>query len=176
MANKKGSELVTKTAPVSADLICIIDTEAVADIDKNKKITIGSLPVVLSTTPADGIYSGPQFTGTAGENLVKGDVVYLKASDFKYYKADCSSITKLPAVAIATGTININNAGVFVKSGGYLGNSGWSWAASPIFVSTSGALTTTAPVTSGYYIQIFGYPTSATSIAVEPDKQMVQVA
>jgi hypothetical protein len=132
-------------------------------------------PQELILTPGDGLYSGLHFTGMAGENLNKGDVVYLKAADFKFYKADCSDIAKLPAVAIATANIALGSPGTFVKSGGYLGNSGWAWTASPLFVSTGGALTSTAPTTSGYYVQVFGYPTSLTSIAVEPDKQPVQV-
>jgi hypothetical protein len=100
-------------------------------------------------------WSGLTATLTAGEALVIGDLCYRKA-DAKMYKAIASDVAKMPAMAMATGTINQDAMGVFLLHG-YIRNDAWTWTEHGvrIFVSaaTAGLMTETPPTGANTYIQ-----------------------
>jgi hypothetical protein len=99
--------------------------------------------------------SGITVALTAGETLTIGDLCYRKA-DAKMYKAIASDVAKMPAMAMATGTINQDAAGVFLLHG-YIRNDAWTWTEHGvrIFVSaaTAGLMTETPPTGANTYIQ-----------------------
>ena len=112
--------------------------------------------------------------GTAGENLVYGNVCYLK-SDGKYYKADADSSIWVPASVIALGTINTDVKGLFFKSG-EITNPAWSFTTGQIlYLSASvGEITASPPETVGDQIQILGYAKSATKIDFKPNFMIIE--
>lgn len=86
-----------------------------------------------------------RLSATAGETLATGDVVYIKGSDGKAYKADANDSAKRPAVGVI-GKGGASSAKVEIVRIGVLGGQ---TAASPgarLFLSeTPNTLTTTAP-------------------------------
>lgn len=91
--------------------------------------------------------SGAKVVLTAGENLVFGDVCYVK-SDGKAWKADANAAEPAPrAWLVALGTINTNATGSFAAPGCFIRDDSWSWTVGgPVYLSdTAGAMTQTAP-------------------------------
>lgn len=74
------------------------DTTLIRPLDWNAEHTIEEIqllenkPILLDAAlSADGKYSGTCEAGTAGETLVFGNLVYLKAADSKWWKADSNA-------------------------------------------------------------------------------------
>jgi len=130
------------------------------------------------TTMADDSVSGETFTGTAGENLVWGDVVYLK-SDGKFWKADFNATTTTPAVAFCTGTINADASGEFLRRGWIRDDSAYNFTfgaqAGTIYLGESGAITQTAPSGSGDQVQVLGWALEADIWYFDPQFVIVEV-
>jgi hypothetical protein len=119
--------------------------------------------------------SWARFSGTAGESLAIGDIVAIKDSDGKIYKADADDVTLRPAVGIVSkaaslnGVVGITTIGIF---GGYTALA----EGAPTFLSaTAGAATQTAPsnwfqqigkalTTTTYY---FDFQASRSSVTVD---------
>jgi hypothetical protein len=150
----------TKTIPVSGDFIPIIDS-----IDGlNKKITLGSI-FLLNSAPTTGTYSAvTTFSGTAGEDLVLGDIVYLKAADGRWWKAKADAEATMPSRGVAAATINTAASGVIMQKG-FMALDAWSAqvVGATVYVSagTAGAPTTTAPATSTNIDQLVGWAMAA---------------
>lgn len=112
-----------------------------------------------------GTYAITQ-TATAGENLVAGNLCYLK-SDGKYWKADNSAAaTASTNLLMANGTINANNTGEFIMYGQF--TTAGLTAGSVYFVGTAGAITTTTPTTQDYVIRPVGTALSTTVLLFTP--------
>lgn len=111
-------------------------------------------------------------TFTAGENLVAGNVCYLK-SDGKMWKADSDAeSTSSSMIVMALATINADASGQFLISGRYT-TSGLT-AGSKYFISgTAGAITTTAPSAASSVVRIVGYALSTTVLYFMPDTAYV---
>lgn len=142
-------------------------------------LTLGAGNVLLRPdTMADDSVSGETFTGTAGENLVWGDVVYLK-SDGKFWKADFNATTTTPAVAFCTGTISADASGEFLRRGWIRDDSAYNFTfgaqAGTIYLGESGAITQTAPSGSGDQVQVLGWALEADIFYFEPQLVMVEV-
>lgn len=112
---------------------------------------------------------------TAGENLVAGNVCYLK-SDGKFWKAkgDAEATTK-GRLLIALASISANATGLFLIRG-YYTDSGLT-AGGTYFISTStaGAKATTAP-SSGNFARVVGWAMSTTSFYFDPSKDYIEVS
>jgi len=103
---------------------------------------------------------------TAGENLVAGDLTYLK-SDGKYWKASVSSSTTGTAkLLMANATISANAVGQFIAYGTVpmVGLT----AGSVYFMSTGGGISTAAPTTQDYVIRPVGTASSTTTLEFDP--------
>ncbi len=95
-----------------------------------------------------------------GSGLTTGSAYYLNSSTLTLAKADSSST--VPAICVASSSTVCVYSGMITTG---------SWTAGGVlYVSdaTSGALTQTAPSTSGHYIQRIGIAISATSMLVMP--------
>jgi hypothetical protein len=83
------------------------------------------------------------------------------------------TFTNVPANCVAATTTACNTAGNIVT------NPSWTWTLGlPIYVSdgaTPGVLTQTAPTASGHFVDVVGYPVSATSILIQPDSRMTVI-
>jgi hypothetical protein len=111
---------------------------------------------------------------TAGENLVNGDLCYLK-SDAKFWKADADAeSTASTKLVIATDTINADATGVFLIYGTYI-TSGMT-AGLQYVSKTAGEWTEVAPSGSGEIVKIIGTAESATVLYFNPDNTFIEIA
>lgn len=146
------------------------------NFDGTTPITIPNL--ILSYPSSDLGYNGSYITATAGENVAIGDVCYLK-SDGKYWlsKADVAT-TKMPGVALATGTISANASGIFLLQG-FIRNDAWTTAVfgnygsllyATITGTTGNTIHKTAPVATGNIVQVlgqtYGFPAAAIATTI----------
>jgi hypothetical protein len=165
-ADTKISADTTKTAPVGADLIPILDSAA---SNANKKVTVQSLRLFPYASLTAGQYEGPTRAGVCGETLVAGNAVYLGATG-RLWKAKADSTSTMPAIGIVVSVSGGGLAGqaCVILTSGYI-NTGTYTAATapvPIYVSraTAGLITITAPSTVGDQVQILGYVTDVANI------------
>lgn len=135
----------------------------VADNDLARKAYVDS--VVAGSYPANRVV----IAGTAGETVAAGNLVYLKESDGRWWKADADLTATVDNISlgIAQGS---GTAGNSISSGvltyGLDTNQSGLTANSPAFAgNTAGAIVSTTPGT----IEVaLGYSTSTTSVFFEP--------
>ena len=106
--------------------------------------------------------------GTAGENLVAGQIVYFKVSDGRWYKASsvASATTDLLQLGVVQSTTTIGNpitSGVLLR--GIDTNQTGLVAGTIYYLSTGGAIASSA----GAVERAIGQAVSATSILFDPD-------
>jgi hypothetical protein len=112
--------------------------------------------------------------GVAGENLLAGQIVYRK-SDGKFWRADFRYSTTLPAIAMAVTDVSAGATGNFLLNG-VVRNDSWTWTAGNIiYVSITGYWTSTAPSSSGYFLQIIGVALTSTVMRFDPDYTIIEV-
>lgn len=104
-------------------------------------------------------------TGTAGEAVTAGQLVYKKAADSHWYKADCNSVTAEVRVASAV-AITGSAAGqpVVVQKGGAI-TIGATMTANTVYYlsgSAAGGIRPAADNVTGDYPQVVGMATSTT--------------
>ena len=106
------------------------------------------------------IYAGTA-TITAAENLGGHRVVTVEG----YYASKDTSTDKFKILGITTGAASIGTTAT-VTTFGSIEESGWNWTVgNPVFLSTNGQLTQTAP-TSGFSL-IVGRPKTATNLFID---------
>lgn len=132
---------------------------------------------VDATTTGNASYNQNILAGIAGENLTKGNVVYLKSSDGKWYVADSATASKSVAVqlGIAQATVS-TSAAINVLIGGLDMTQTGLTAGNTYYLSTTGSISTTK----GANIRIIGRTPSGstTNLIVEafggdPEKMLV---
>ena len=162
----------------------IIQYDLATDLWKNEVLDKSSVGLGNVTDDAQVKYSAPEIganlnlstyaltiTATAGENLVAGNLVYLK-NDGKYWKAsNTSTTTATTKLLIANGTINADATGSFTAYGPFT-TTGLT-AGSNYFVGASGAITTTAPTTEDYVVRPIGTALSTTILEFNPDNTWI---
>ena len=91
------------------------------DLDLNQK------SILLDSTPTyDHTWNGTIFNGVAGENLILGDVCYLK-SDGKFWKSDAGdSVSVKGMLTMSTDSITATASGTFLKQG-FIRDDSWDW-------------------------------------------------
>jgi hypothetical protein len=129
----------------------------------------------LTAAPtADLTASGDRTTLTAGENLVFGDLVYIK-SDGKMWKTDADAAATMPAVFMALATILADAAGLFLLPRSFVRNDAWAWTVGgAIYASTTpGAMTQTQPSGTDDVIQVVGFATHADRMFFMPSPDYI---
>lgn len=118
-------------------------------------------------------YLGTYENDVVGENVAFGDVLYLKFSDGKWWKARADSYTTTPAARMALATITANNSGPLLIEGN-VRNDSWSFAANKVYLSaaTAGAMTTTQPSTTGNQLQVLGVAKTSTKMYFKPQSDV----
>jgi len=138
----------------------------------------GSTNAIITKTQETNFetaYSNMVETLTAGENLVAGNICYLKASDGKYWKAkadaDTTSGTQL---RVALATISADATGSFLSFGKYTTTG---LTKGDVFISdaTAGLATVTAPTTSTNIVRKIGANQSATTFFFNPDSLYLEL-
>ena len=106
-------------------------------------------------------YDGTQASVSAAENLGGHRVITLDG----FYASKDNAADKFNVLGVTQGAVSLGSTAV-VTVFGEITNGGWSWTVgSPVFLSTNGQLTQTAPTT-GFRI-IIGRPTTATTLFVD---------
>jgi len=155
-------------------VLAVNDTEKV--IVSSTSIIIGNNLVLnnhcinaTTTLSTNQSYTGTYEVATVGEAVVFGDVLYLKFSDGKYWKAKADAYTTTPATRMALATIAANGSGNLLIEG-LVRYDSWSFASANVWLSaaTAGAITTTQPATTGNQIQKIGIAFSSTKLQFRP--------
>ena len=142
-----------------------------------------TLDIEIDSTPSDETVSGVTATFTAGEDLVRGEVVYFKASDSKMWKAVATASGTSRCVAMAAADISADAAGLFLLQG-FLADNG----SFPSY-TIGGALYTpeaetssqnvpeqTAPDSDGDFVQVLGWAVTANSVYFNPSNDIIEHA
>ena len=146
----------------------------VATLGSDGKLTSTELPTIsvltVTAAPASDVSGdGVKISLTAGENLVFGDVLYLK-SDGKVWKADADAAGAYPVIGMALASISAEASGLILLFG-IARNDAWNWTVGGIvYLSvTAGGLTQTAPNATDNVVQAIGIATHADRILFKPD-------
>ena len=160
-----GASAITTTGTVSAG---IVDVAQEAHLD---------------SSPADETVSGITATFTAGEDLVRGEVVYFKASDSKMHKAVATAAGTMPAVAMAAADISADATGKFLLFGFLQDNGtfpaytvGGTLYAPEAEQSSQNVPEQTAPDSTGDFVQVLGYAVTANAVFFNPSNDVIEHA
>jgi len=174
-----GSGYATSAGPT--DGLAIQGNVGIGTTSPSEKVdVVGNIKtnssVIINPTPNNTTASGTIINATAGENLSTGDVCYLK-SDGKYWKANATSSSTMPACVMATQAISANTTGKFLIQG-YWKNTGLSLTVGGLIYmsTTAGGITQTAPNATGNQIQVLGYATALDTIYFNPNLMLLEVA
>jgi hypothetical protein len=122
----------------------------------------------LSLTAANIVPSvnATKASGTAGEALAAGDLIYKKASDGFYYKADANDSTKVPVVGMAACSAATAQPFFFYTADSALEvGSHSAGIGTPLFSSaTAGKICPAADLSTSMRTQLIGITTTATKI------------
>ena len=161
------------TLPTSGTLATVAGTETFTNKTlTSPAINTPKLAIGIPSASLDG--NGTIISGTAGETLAFGDMVYIK-SDGKFWKGLGTSASTTPIVGMAMGAITASNTGNILITG-IIRNDSWSLTvggAIYLSVSTGGGMTQTQPSTAGQFVQIIGYALSATNILFNPNSIVI---
>jgi hypothetical protein len=139
-------------------------------------IMLDGSSLTWDVTPGTDVTStGIKETGTAGENLVFGDMCYFK-SDGKYWKADADATGTMLVVAMADAAITAEAEGIFLTRGIVRDDSLTLTVGAKIFAScTAGGQTHTAPSGSGDQVQVIGRASHANYFRFEPSYDVLEL-
>ena len=154
--------------------------------DTKENISL-DVPVHIDSSPADETVSGITATFTAGETLVRGEVVYFKQADSKMWKAVATAAATSNCVAMAAEDITGDAAGKFLLQGFCTDNgtfpdySASSGVGKVVYTpeaetSSQNVPEKTAPDTDGDFVQIIGYVVSANTLYFNPNSTIVEVS
>jgi len=137
----------------------------------------------LDSSPADETVSGITATFTAGEDLVRGEVVYFKASDSKMHKAVATAAGTMPAVAMAAADVSADATAKFLLFGFLQDNGtfpaytvGGTIYAPEAETSSQNVPEQTAPDSDGDFVQVLGYAVTANSVFFNPSNDVIEHA
>ena len=137
----------------------------------------------FDSSPSDETVSGITATFTAGEDLVRGEVVYFKAGDSKMWKAVATAAGTMPVAAMAAADISADATGKFLLYGFLADNGtfpaytvGGDLYAPEAETSSQNVPEQTAPDSDGDFVQVLGYAVTANSVFFNPDQTVVEVA
>ena len=91
--------------------------------------------------------------------------------------SDSNAIGTMPVIGIAPAAISDTATGTILLNG-FIRDDSWSWTAGSILYAseTAGAMTHTAPTTSGAFVQPLGVALTATVVLFQPSLSVVEVA
>jgi len=144
-----------------APAFAIVDEERVSTIEQPSEIALLFGP---EQGPPGTAGEAPLLVKVAGETLSGHRAVFVD-TDGKFYYADKDDEAARVVAGITTGAVVVGGIAT-ARFAGVLVEPSWAWTpALPIFLSTNGMLTQSAPST-GYVVEI-GRALTATSILVE---------
>ena len=146
-----------------------------------------TLDIKVDSTPSDETVSGITATFTAGEDLVRGEVVYFKQADSKMWKAVATAAATSRCVAMAAADISADAAGLFLLQGFCTDNgtfpdySASSGVGKPVYTpeaetSSQNVPEKTAPDSTGDFVQVIGYVVAANTLYFNPSNDIIEHA
>ena len=139
--------------------------------------------VQIDSGPTDETVSGITATFTAGEDLVRGEVVYFKAGDSKMWKAVASAAGTMPVAAMAAADISADATGKFLLFGFLADNGtfpaytvGGDLYAPEAETASQNVPEQTAPDSDGDFVQVVGYAVTANSVFFNPSNDVIEHA
>ena len=137
----------------------------------------------LDSSPTDETVSGITATFTAGEDLVRGEVVYFKAGDSKMWKAVATAAGTMPVAAMAAADISADATGKFLLYG-FLADNGTFPAytvgadlyAPEAETSSQNVPEEAVPDSDGDFVQVVGYAVTANSVFFNPSMDVIEHA
>lgn len=136
-----------------------------------------SLDFKYNPSLSNQTYSAFPDTGTVGEAVAFGDLLYFKWSDKKYYKAIGDDPDKAEVVAMAVAAISKDASGVIIRQG-YVRNDSWdAFTDSIVYLSTStaGKMQSSVPDTTGDQIKRVGQAVDSKIIFFNPSQDIGEV-
>jgi hypothetical protein len=144
------------TPDTTADFVATYDTSGLT----HKKVKLQNLSAASAGALTENI--------TVGENVVSGDLIYLK-NDGKYWKADnTAEATASTDLRLATATISANNIGSSLIYGPYTTTG--LVTGDLYYVGVTGGITNTQPTADGEIVRIIGTARSTTELIFSPDE------
>ena len=160
------------------------------DADNAERVKIDATGLVMSSgsitinpATADETSSGIVGSFTAGEDLVRGEVVYFKAGDSKMWKAVASASGTMPVVAMCAADVSADAAGLFLLQG-FLQDNG-SFPAMTVAgrlyapeaeTSSQNVPEQTAPDSDGDFVQDIGWAFTANTVFFNPSGTVIEHA
>ena len=116
------------------------------------------------------------FSVTSGEAFAIRDILYQKAADGKWYKADASAIGTMPGLVFALEAASAADESKFVQADSVVTGFTGLTQGTPYFVSTTvaGGYSTTVPSATNNVVQRIGYAISATEMLIDKGPIMVR--
>jgi hypothetical protein len=163
MADKHIHDLDAITAVTPDDLLVLENDPG--GTPATKKVTVADFLSLTAGIAAlsDHGYHGITLTGrNYGESVTLGQLVYLSDADGEWKIADADAAGKWPARGIAVNS-NGNGQAAIVLVFGVMRDDSWSWTeGSSLYMhTTAGAMSHTAPSSSGSCVQIVGFALEA---------------
>lgn len=146
-------------------------------------LVMSSGSITINPATADETSSGIVGSFTAGEDLVRGEVVYFKAGDSKMWKAVATATGTMPVVAMCAADVSADAAGLFLLQG-FLQDNG-SFPAMTVAgrlyapeaeTSSQNVPEQTAPDSDGDFIQDIGWAFTANTVFFNPSGTVIEHA
>jgi len=130
---------------------------------------------MLSILPADGDWCGHTVLDQFGENVSRGETIYLK-NDSKVWLSDANDAAKMPVKGIAVADVLAGAIGVILQDG-FIRKDAWTWTVPNVLVpsATPGALVETTPSGSGDQIQRVAIVVATNIINFRPSKDVLEI-
>jgi hypothetical protein len=137
----------------------------VAGLDANSRMTKN---LFANFSNGDGVAWGIITTGTCGETLAAKDIVYGNAVDSRWWKAKAdAAATGGPVILAFVLSGGAAGASCTILLWGTYGSTGWGLSVFAFYylsTTTAGAMTTTAPSTSGHQVRAVGYSLEVSTV------------
>ena len=160
------------------------------DADNAERVKIDSTGLVMTSgnitinaATADETASGIVASFTAGEDLVRGEVVYFKAGDSKMWKAVATASGTMPVVAMCAADVSADAAGLFLLQGFLQDNGSFPayTVAGRLFApeaetSSQNVPEQTAPDSDGDFVQDIGFAVTANIVYFNPSGDVIEHA
>ena len=143
--------------------------------------TLADASSVSISTPllanADHTVTGITAQMLAGGAIAAFDLVCIHTTTQEVVEADASAIATTKVIGIAPAAISDTATGTILLQG-YVRDDTWTWTpGGTLYLSeTAGAMTHTAPTTSGAFVKVVGIALSPDVVYINPDNSWIELA
>ena len=157
----------------------VIDSSA--NVEARVKLSLGEAVSLDISTPllptTDHTATGLTAQMLAGGTIAAFQTVCIHTTVDEVVISDSNAIATMPVIGIAPAAIADTNTGTILLQG-FIRDDTWGWTLGGILYAseTAGAMTQTAPTTSGALVQAVGIALSADVVYFNPSLTLVEVA